>query len=56
LCDTEREIGMAYGACDSRDAGAARRISYLIAPDGTIAQAWEKVRPKDHPAEVLGAF
>jgi thioredoxin-dependent peroxiredoxin len=53
LCDTGREIGLAYGACDDAGAGAPRRISYLIAPDQTIARAYPKVSAKQHPADVL---
>ena len=53
LCDEKREIGMAYGACDSPDARSANRISYLIGPDGKIRNAWEKVSPATHPQEVL---
>ena len=53
LCDTGREIGMAYSACDSATAGAAKRISYLIGPDGTIQESWGKVDVKAHPDEVL---
>jgi thioredoxin-dependent peroxiredoxin len=53
LCDTDRAIGMAYGACDDSKAEYARRISYLIAPDGTIAVAYGAVKPAAHPAEVL---
>ena len=53
LCDTDRALGLAYGACDTPDAGFARRISYLIAPDGTIARAYPKVEPKTHPGEVF---
>jgi len=54
LCDTGREIGMAYGACTSPKDGSARRISYVIGPDGTIRHAFPKVDPKRHPQEVLG--
>ena len=53
LCDTDRTIGMAYGACDKPSADNAKRISYLIGPDQKIAQAWAKVDPKVHTAEVL---
>lgn len=53
LCDTSREIGLAYGACEEPDAGYAARISYLIGPDGRIARAYHTVKPADHPAEVL---
>jgi peroxiredoxin Q/BCP len=53
LCDTERTLGIAYGACDSPDAKAPARISYLIGPDGRIRAAYSKVSPPTHPAEVL---
>jgi len=53
LCDIERKVGMAYHACDAPDAGFARRISYLIGPDGRIARAYEKVRAAGHAAQVL---
>jgi thioredoxin-dependent peroxiredoxin len=53
LCDTSRAIGVAYGACDNQKAGSARRISYVIGPDGTIEHAFPKVDAKTHPAEVL---
>lgn len=53
LCDTERKIGLAYGATEDPSSGTAKRISYLIGADGKIVQAWPKVKPADHPAEVL---
>jgi peroxiredoxin Q/BCP len=53
LCDTERTIGLAYGACDDASARAARRISYLIGPDGRVMKAYGKVNPASHPVEVL---
>jgi peroxiredoxin Q/BCP len=56
LCDTAREIGMAYGACTSPDAAAARRISYVIGPDGKVQQVWGKVDVKAHVADVLAAI
>lgn len=56
LCDTRREIGMAYGACDSPDAEYAKRISYLIGADGTIEKAWPKVSPATHPMDVLASL
>ena len=53
LCDTDHKIGLAYEACDSLEAEYPRRISYLIAPDGRIEQAYPKVNPAEHPAQVL---
>jgi thioredoxin-dependent peroxiredoxin len=53
LCDTGRDIGMAYGACAGPGDQHARRISYVIGPDGVITHAYPKVDPKTHPGEVL---
>lgn len=53
LCDTTRAVGVAYGAADSPDAGSARRISYLIGPDGRIKKAYPKVNAAAHPEQVL---
>jgi len=53
LCDTDRAIGMAYGACDDPTAGTAKRISYLIGPDGKIKKAYPKVDAAAHPEQVL---
>jgi thioredoxin-dependent peroxiredoxin len=52
LCDTAREIGLAYGACEAADAGYANRISYLI-KDGRIVKTYGEVAPARHPGEVL---
>jgi peroxiredoxin Q/BCP len=53
LCDTDRKIGLAYGACDDAKASSAKRISYLIGPDGKVKKAYASVKPAEHPAEVL---
>ena len=53
LCDTDHSIGLAYGACESLDAGFARRISYLIDPQGKIVRAYEKVDTARHAKQVL---
>ena len=53
LCDTDRTVGLAYGACASREAKVPDRISYLIGPDARIRAAYSKVSPPTHPAEVL---
>jgi thioredoxin-dependent peroxiredoxin len=53
LCDTERKLGVAYGAAEDAQARTAKRISYLIGRDGRIKKAWEKVDAASHPAQVL---
>jgi len=53
LCDTDRTLGLAYGAADDAKAGSAKRISYLIGPDGKIRKAYPKVNAAAHPEEVL---
>lgn len=53
LCDTERAVGMAYGACNDPKARYAKRISVLIDESGKVARVYDKVDPRDHPAQVL---
>lgn len=53
LSDTSRAAGLAYGACDAVDAPSARRISYLIGPDGRIRHVFTKVDVKTHADEVV---
>jgi thioredoxin-dependent peroxiredoxin len=56
LCDTERAIGVAYGAAERANASHANRISYLIDPEGVIAEVYGSVKPADHPAQLLEAL
>jgi thioredoxin-dependent peroxiredoxin len=53
LCDTSRDIGIAYGACDNPKARYAERISYVIDEQGKILRAYPQVNPRDHAAQVL---
>ena len=53
LSDTDRKLGLAYGAADDAKAATARRISYLIGPDGKVRKAYPKVNAAAHPEEVL---
>ena len=46
-------MGLAYNAARTADEGFARRISYLIAPDGTFQAIYTKVDVAEHPAQVL---
>jgi thioredoxin-dependent peroxiredoxin len=56
LCDTDRAVGLAYHACDGPDAPSARRVTYVIGPDGRIKLAVENVSTSDHPAALLASL
>jgi peroxiredoxin Q/BCP len=56
LCDTEREIGVAYGACKSKEDVYASRIGYIIGPKGVIQKVYPKVDAKSFPETVLQEF
>lgn len=53
LSDESREVAIAFGAADAKDAPRAKRISYIIGPDGRIARAYAEVKPEEHIAQVL---
>ena len=53
LCDTDRKLGVAYGAADNAEQARARRIGVIIAPDGTVREYLPKVDARTYPAEVL---
>ena len=54
LSDIDRSVSVAYGAAASTETRNASRVSYLIAPDGSVHKVYAKVSPADHPDEVLG--
>jgi thioredoxin-dependent peroxiredoxin len=53
LCDVDRSVALAYGACSDPRAPNPERVSFLIDEAGIIACAYERVDPRDHPAKVL---
>ena len=53
LCDVDREVALAYGACSDVKAKYAERISFLIDEQSAIARVYDRVDPRDHPAKVL---
>jgi peroxiredoxin len=53
LSDTDKKIGIAYGAAADASVGAPARISYLIGADGRVERAYGKVKASDHPATAL---
>jgi peroxiredoxin Q/BCP len=56
LSDSERKLATAVGAASAPDQWYARRISYLVGPDGTVLVAYDDVEPKGHAAQVLADF
>ena len=53
MSDTDKKIGLAYGAADDASASAPSRISYLIGADGRIERAYGKVKASEHPQKAL---
>jgi len=56
VSDTDRKLGMAYGACDSPKDEYARRIAYVIDENGRIAQAHPKVDARAYPQTQLATL
>lgn len=56
LCDTEREICLAYGTVQNKSDGAAKRISYVIGADGKILQVHAEVVAREHPETLLATL
>lgn len=54
LSDTKRTLAVEVGAADSPSRLWARRISYLVGPDGKVLKAYPDVTPSKHASEVLG--
>jgi peroxiredoxin Q/BCP len=56
LSDASRDLGVKYGAAEDSSAGNARRVAYVIGPDGRIRRAWAKVDVKGFTSEVLASL
>lgn len=54
VADPKKEISRAYGVLGPD--GYARRVTYLIDRQGIIRQVFPRVRPQEHPAEILKAL
>jgi peroxiredoxin Q/BCP len=53
LSDRDRALAVAVGAADSTAEKTARRISYLVGPDGRVLRVYPAVDPAGHAARVL---
>lgn len=61
LADEDHAVADRYGAWGEKSMYGRKyqgviRSAFLIAADGTIAEAWPKVSPKDTPANLLKAL
>lgn len=56
LCDTDRKIGITYGAASSPKDEYAKRIAYLIDENGWIIEAHPKVDAKKYPIDQLATL
>jgi len=61
LIDDDHKVAEAYGSwVEKQNYGktywGTARTTFLVGPDGRIEQAWHKVRPEGHAAEVLKAL
>jgi len=59
LADPEHEVAERYGTWgEARYMGKlyVQRSTFLIAPDGTVAKVWPKVKPATHADDVLAAL
>ena len=61
LADTDHAVAEAYGSWVEKQnygksyMGVARR-TFLVDPAGRVAQAWPKLKPEGHAAEVIAAL
>ena len=53
LSDTEKKVGVLYGACQSPTDKYANRIGYVIDAKGRVKYANSKVDAKSFPESVL---
>jgi peroxiredoxin Q/BCP len=53
VADPDKRVTKTYGALNL--VGYAKRVTYLIGPDGRVARVWDKVSPRGHSREVLEA-
>jgi peroxiredoxin Q/BCP len=53
LSDRDRNFAIAVGAADSPEQAVARRVSYLVGPDGKVMKAYATVNTASHASDVL---
>lgn len=56
LSDTDRDLAVKVGAADTKDQPVAKRISYLVGPDGKVKVSYGNVVPQTHATDVLSGM
>ncbi|MCB9914916.1 MAG: redoxin domain-containing protein [Planctomycetes bacterium] len=53
LCDTERKLGLAFGACVDASDGYAARFTFVVSPTGVVERAIRTEDPGAQAAALL---
>ena len=53
LSDPTRAMGVQYGAADSAESKNAKRVAYVIGPDGKVRNVFAKANTSTFAADVL---
>ena len=53
LSDPTRAMGVQYGAADTTQSGNAKRVAYVIGPDGKVRNVFPKANTATFAADVL---
>jgi len=53
LSDPTRAMGVQYGAADNTQSGNAKRVAYIIGPDGKVKNVFPKANTSTFAADVL---
>lgn len=61
LCDTDKKVAQAYGVLKEKNMYGKKvmgvvRSTFVVGPDGKLAQVFENVKPEGHAAQVLAAL
>ena len=53
MSDPTRAMGVQYGAADTPQSGNAKRVAYIIGPDGKMKNVFPKANTSTFAADVL---
>lgn len=53
MSDPTRAMGVQYGAAETTQSGNAKRVAYIIGPDGKVKNVFAKANTSTFAADVL---